>query len=77
VDRQTLVRELEILRQAGHRIGFTNGCFDLLHAGHVQYLQFARSQVDVLVVGLIEFLQPGGSTSSRAAATAVELQFAL
>jgi D-beta-D-heptose 7-phosphate kinase/D-beta-D-heptose 1-phosphate adenosyltransferase len=52
VDRQTLVRELEILRQAGHRIGFTNGCFDLLHAGHVQYLQFARSQVDVLVVGL-------------------------
>ena len=36
----------------GQRIAFTNGCFDVLHAGHVQYLQEARAQADVLVVGL-------------------------
>ncbi len=34
------------------RIVFTNGCFDVLHAGHVQYLRFARSQGDALVVGV-------------------------
>ena len=40
------------LRAAGRRVVFTNGCFDILHLGHVQYLAFARSQGDVLVVGL-------------------------
>ncbi len=40
------------LRDAGRRIVFTNGCFDVLHAGHVRYLHFAREQGDVLVVGL-------------------------
>ena len=39
-------------RRAGHRIVFTNGCFDLLHPGHLQLLGFARSQGDLLVVGL-------------------------
>jgi D-beta-D-heptose 7-phosphate kinase / D-beta-D-heptose 1-phosphate adenosyltransferase len=39
-------------RKTGRRIVFTNGCFDLLHAGHVQLLSFARSQGDVLVVGV-------------------------
>ncbi len=43
---------LERERRAGRRIAFTNGCFDLLHAGHVQILDFARSQADCLVVGL-------------------------
>lgn len=38
--------------QAGKRIVFTNGCFDLLHPGHVAYLQEAKAQGDVLVVGL-------------------------
>jgi D-beta-D-heptose 7-phosphate kinase/D-beta-D-heptose 1-phosphate adenosyltransferase len=33
-------------------VAFTNGCFDVLHAGHVQYLQEARAQADLLVVGL-------------------------
>jgi D-beta-D-heptose 7-phosphate kinase/D-beta-D-heptose 1-phosphate adenosyltransferase len=33
-------------------VAFTNGCFDVIHAGHVQYLQEARSQADCLVVGL-------------------------
>lgn len=38
--------------RAGQRLVFTNGCFDLLHAGHVRYLQQARSLGDALVVGL-------------------------
>lgn len=37
---------------AGRTVVFTNGCFDLLHAGHVHYLAWARAQGDALVVGL-------------------------
>jgi len=40
------------LRHEGRRIAFANGCFDLLHAGHVRYLQAARAEGDVLVVGV-------------------------
>jgi D-beta-D-heptose 7-phosphate kinase/D-beta-D-heptose 1-phosphate adenosyltransferase len=47
-----LLAELEHRRQAGQRVAFTNGCFDVLHAGHVQYLAEARRQADCLVVGL-------------------------
>ncbi len=39
-------------RQRGQTVVFTNGCFDLLHAGHVRYLQAARAAGDVLLVGL-------------------------
>lgn len=39
-------------RAAGARVVFTNGCFDLLHPGHVRYLEAARGLGDVLVVGL-------------------------
>lgn len=39
-------------RSAGKRIVFTNGCFDVLHAGHVEYLAWARAQGDALIVGL-------------------------
>ncbi len=39
-------------RAAGRRVVFTNGCFDLLHAGHVRYLAQARDLGDMLVVGL-------------------------
>ncbi len=39
-------------REGGLRVVFTNGCFDLLHAGHVRYLNQARSLGDILVVGL-------------------------
>jgi D-beta-D-heptose 7-phosphate kinase/D-beta-D-heptose 1-phosphate adenosyltransferase len=39
-------------RGAGRRVVFTNGCFDLLHAGHVEMLSFARAQGDTLVVGV-------------------------
>ena len=47
-----LLAELDRRRKAGQRIAFTNGCFDVLHAGHVQYLAEARRQADCLVVGL-------------------------
>ena len=42
----------ERLRREGRRIAFANGCFDLLHVGHVRYLQGAKEQGDVLVVGV-------------------------
>jgi rfaE bifunctional protein nucleotidyltransferase chain/domain len=42
----------ERLRREGRRIAFANGCFDLLHVGHVRYLQAAKEQGDVLVVGV-------------------------
>ncbi|HJU09955.1 MAG TPA: bifunctional heptose 7-phosphate kinase/heptose 1-phosphate adenyltransferase [Candidatus Binataceae bacterium] len=43
---------LEPKRRLGQQIVFTNGCFDLLHAGHLQLLSFAREQGDVVVVGI-------------------------
>jgi rfaE bifunctional protein nucleotidyltransferase chain/domain len=42
----------EQLRREGRRIVFANGCFDLLHVGHVRYLEAAREQGDILVVGV-------------------------
>jgi rfaE bifunctional protein nucleotidyltransferase chain/domain len=39
-------------RHYGTKVAFTNGCFDLIHRGHVEYLQKARELADVLVVGL-------------------------
>ena len=47
-----LVKFIEGLREAGKRIVFTNGCFDILHVGHVRYLAAARSKGDALVLGL-------------------------
>jgi D-beta-D-heptose 7-phosphate kinase/D-beta-D-heptose 1-phosphate adenosyltransferase len=52
LSRDSLGQELESRRRLGQRVAFTNGCFDVLHAGHVQYLEEARAQADLLVVGL-------------------------
>jgi D-glycero-beta-D-manno-heptose 1-phosphate adenylyltransferase len=52
VDSDSLKDRLNDLRRSGSRIVFTNGCFDILHAGHVRYLSEARSYGDILVVGL-------------------------
>jgi D-beta-D-heptose 7-phosphate kinase / D-beta-D-heptose 1-phosphate adenosyltransferase len=49
---EQLVKELARHRSTGKRIVFTNGCFDLIHLGHVKYFQFARRQGDLLVVGV-------------------------
>jgi rfaE bifunctional protein nucleotidyltransferase chain/domain len=40
------------LEVAGRKLVFSNGCFDILHRGHVEYLEFARAQGDALIVGL-------------------------
>jgi D-beta-D-heptose 7-phosphate kinase/D-beta-D-heptose 1-phosphate adenosyltransferase len=52
VTRGVLVERIAEARRAGRRIVFTNGCFDLLHVGHVRYLAAARDAGDLLVVGL-------------------------
>ena len=49
---QDLLSVLARRRHLGHKIVFTNGCFDLLHIGHVRSLQAARAHGDLLVVGL-------------------------
>jgi len=48
----SLVEYLRAEREVGHRIVFTNGVFDILHAGHVQFLRQAKALGDVLVVGM-------------------------
>lgn len=52
VDRQQLLQRVVHYRKQGQRIVFTNGCFDLLHAGHVSYLEQASAQGDVLIVAV-------------------------
>ncbi len=52
VSRKQLARRLAAHRSRGERIVFTNGCFDLIHPGHVLYLEAARALGDLLVVGL-------------------------
>jgi rfaE bifunctional protein nucleotidyltransferase chain/domain len=47
-----LIEELAGRRAAGERVVFTNGCFDLLHAGHIALLEAAAALADILVVGL-------------------------
>jgi rfaE bifunctional protein nucleotidyltransferase chain/domain len=43
---------LQDLKNLGHKIVFTNGCFDLLHLGHITYLEQAKNKGDFLIVGL-------------------------
>jgi D-beta-D-heptose 7-phosphate kinase/D-beta-D-heptose 1-phosphate adenosyltransferase len=50
--KEDLLKILPIRRAQGRRIVFTNGCFDLLHVGHVRYLQAAHDIGDILVVGV-------------------------
>jgi D-beta-D-heptose 7-phosphate kinase/D-beta-D-heptose 1-phosphate adenosyltransferase len=52
LDRNTLKEKVDSLRRAGSRVVFTNGCFDLIHIGHVRYLQEARELGDCLVVAV-------------------------
>lgn len=52
VSASSIAKELSPLKQQHKKIVFTNGCFDLLHVGHVRYLQEARSLGDLLVVGV-------------------------
>ncbi|RKY21356.1 MAG: D-glycero-beta-D-manno-heptose 1-phosphate adenylyltransferase [Planctomycetota bacterium] len=52
LSREALLERLAHERERGRRIVFTNGCFDVLHVGHLAYLQEARSYGDVLVLGV-------------------------
>ncbi len=52
VPRPEVRAAAERLRTGGRRLVFTNGCFDLLHRGHVDYLNRARAEGDALIVGL-------------------------
>jgi len=52
LSRNELVPWRESLRRAGRRLAVTNGCFDLLHAGHVAYLEAARETADALLVAV-------------------------
>ena len=52
LNRLALIERVEAARQSGARIVFANGCFDVLHVGHVRYLAGARELGDVLVVGI-------------------------
>ena len=52
LDLEAAVRLADTCRREGKRLVLANGCFDLLHVGHVRYLQDARSLGDVLLVGI-------------------------
>jgi len=52
LERNVLKNKLEELRKKGKKIAFTNGCFDILHVGHVRYLREAKKTADVLVLAL-------------------------
>jgi len=52
LDREALVARIEAAKLEGARIVLANGCFDILHAGHVRYLEGARALGDLLVVGI-------------------------
>jgi rfaE bifunctional protein nucleotidyltransferase chain/domain len=50
--REELKAKVDALRKDGKKIAFTNGCFDILHVGHVRYLTEARKTADILILAL-------------------------
>lgn len=52
VTRDEIKRITKLLKDNGKKIVFTNGCFDILHAGHVDYLAKAKAKGDILIIGL-------------------------
>lgn len=72
LSRAELQKTLGHLKADGRKIVFTNGCFDILHVGHVRYLDQARSLGDILIVGLnsdasVARLKPGRPVNSESA----------
>ena len=64
VDRTNIKEIISGLKNEGKKIVFTNGCFDILHAGHIRYLNETKKMGDILVLGLnadesISRLKPG------------------
>ena len=69
-DRREIRKICDRLRRESKKVVFTNGCFDLLHAGHVRYLNRARKLGDVLIVGLnsdrsVAGLKPGRPVNTQ------------
>jgi len=69
-DRQAIKKICDRLRKDGKKIVFTNGCFDILHAGHVRYLKQAKKLGDALVIGLnsdasVSGIKPGRPINSE------------
>ncbi|MEI7640282.1 MAG: adenylyltransferase/cytidyltransferase family protein [bacterium] len=52
IKRELLAKIIARLKKQGKKIVFANGCFDIMHVGHIRFLRSARSKGDVLVVGL-------------------------
>ena len=70
LDRKDLKKISARLRAEGKKIVFTNGCFDILHVGHIRYLKQARRLGDVLIVGLnsdksVSAIKPGRPLNSE------------
>lgn len=52
VSRSELVERVALERRSGRTVAFANGCFDILHVGHVRYLEGAAAEADILIVGV-------------------------
>ncbi len=52
VEVKELISRIAPLRRSGKQVVFTNGCFDIMHAGHVRYLAAAKSEGEILIVGI-------------------------
>ncbi|MEQ8714278.1 MAG: D-glycero-beta-D-manno-heptose 1-phosphate adenylyltransferase [Cyclobacteriaceae bacterium] len=52
IDSNDIINRVKDWRSAGQKIVFTNGCFDILHLGHVDYLEKARTLGDILLIGV-------------------------
>lgn len=70
LDRKRLKLIVRKLKAEGRKIVFTNGCFDIIHKGHVRYLKRARKLGDILIVGLnsdssVSRIKPGRPVNSE------------
>ena len=70
LSRERLAEAVAADRRAGLTIAFANGCFDLLHAGHVRYLQAAAAEADRLVVAVNDDVAAGSKGPGRPILTA-------
>ena len=52
VEVKELINKIDPLRRSGKQVVFTNGCFDIMHAGHVRYLAAAKAEGEILIVGI-------------------------
>lgn len=52
VSGEELIERVALERKSGRTVAFANGCFDILHVGHIRYLEGAAAEADVLVVGV-------------------------